>query len=97
MRFAPLPVCSVVLVSLALVGCSSTPEDKTAGWSPNRIHSEAKDEMNSGAYDKAVPLLEKLEGRAAGTRWRNRRSSIKPTHSTKAAKKPRPLPRSIAS
>lgn len=23
--------------------------------------------MNSGAYDKAVPLLEKLEGRAAGT------------------------------
>ena len=67
MRFAPLPVCSVVLVSLALVGCSSTPEDKTAGWSPNRIHSEAKDEINSGAYDKAVPLLEKLEGRAAGT------------------------------
>ena len=67
MRFAPLPVCSVVLVSLALAGCSSTPEDKTAGWSPNRIHSEAKDEMNSGAYDKAVPLLEKLEGRAAGT------------------------------
>ena len=67
MRFAPLPVCSVVLVSLALVGCSSTPEDKTAGWSPNRIQSEAKDEMNSGAYDKAVPLLEKLEGRAAGT------------------------------
>lgn len=30
-------------------------------------------------------------------RWRNRRSSIKPTHSTKAAKKPRPLQRSIAS
>jgi len=35
--------------------------------SPNRIYAEAKDEMNSGAYDKAVPLLEKLEGRAAGT------------------------------
>jgi outer membrane protein assembly factor BamD len=52
---------------LVLAGCSSTPEDKTAGWSPNRIHSEAKDEMSSGAYDKAVPLLEKLEGRAAGT------------------------------
>jgi outer membrane protein assembly factor BamD len=42
-------------------------EDRTAAWSPNRIYSEAKDEMNSGAYDKAIPLLEKLEGRAAGT------------------------------
>ena len=97
MRFAPLPVCSVVLVSLALAGCSSTPEDKTAGWSPNRIHSEAKDEMNSGAYDKAVPLLEKLEGRAAGTPLAQQAQLDKAYAQYKAAKKPRPLPRSIAS
>ncbi|MEY4883400.1 MAG: hypothetical protein RIS34_1254 [Pseudomonadota bacterium] len=51
----------------ALGGCSSTPDDKTAAMSPNKIYAEAKDEMNSGAYEKAVPLLEKLEGRAAGT------------------------------
>jgi len=50
-----------------LAACSSTPEDKTANWSPNKIYAEAKDEMNSGGYDKAIPLLEKLEGRAAGT------------------------------
>jgi len=49
-----------------VAGCS-TPTDKTANWSPNRIYSEAKDEVDSGAYDKAVPLYEKLEGRAAGT------------------------------
>ena len=49
-----------------VTGCS-TPTDKTANWSPNRIYSEAKDEVDSGAYDKAVPLYEKLEGRAAGT------------------------------
>lgn len=49
-------------------GCSSTPTvDKTAGWSPNKIYAEAKDEANSGSYDKAIPLYEKLEGRAAGT------------------------------
>jgi outer membrane protein assembly factor BamD len=48
-------------------GCSSSPADKTANWSPNRIYSEAKDEVDSGSYDKAVPLYEKLEGRAAGT------------------------------
>ncbi|WP_184524303.1 outer membrane protein assembly factor BamD [Variovorax sp. Sphag1AA] len=50
-----------------VAGCSSTDVDKTANWSPNRIYSEAKDEVDSGAYDKAVPLYEKLEGRAAGT------------------------------
>jgi outer membrane protein assembly factor BamD len=50
-----------------LSGCASTSDDKAANWSPNRLHQEAKDEMDSGAYDKAVPLLEKLEGRAAGT------------------------------
>ena len=50
-----------------LAACSSTPEDKTANWSPNKIYAEAKDEMSSGGYDKAIPLLEKLEGRAAGT------------------------------
>jgi outer membrane protein assembly factor BamD len=42
-------------------------EDKTANWSPNKIYSEAKSEANDGAYDKAIPLYEKLEGRAAGT------------------------------
>ena len=50
-----------------VAGCSSTETDKTANWSPNRIYSEAKDEVDSGSYDKAVPLYEKLEGRAAGT------------------------------
>src|SRR5450830_447784 len=60
-------VWSLMGAALLLPGCSSTPEDKAANWSPNKIYAEAKDELNSGAYDKAVPLLEKLEGRAAGT------------------------------
>ena len=52
---------------LLLAGCSTVPEDKTASWSPSKIYAEAKDELNAGAYDKAVALFEKLEGRAAGT------------------------------
>ena len=52
---------------LILTGCSSAPVDKTADWSPNKIYAEAKDELSAGAYDKAVTLFEKLEGRAAGT------------------------------
>ncbi len=58
---------SLLVASALLAGCSSTPEDKTAGWSTPPHHAEARDEMSGGAYDKAVPLLEKLEGRAAGT------------------------------
>jgi outer membrane protein assembly factor BamD len=54
-------------VAALLAGCSSTPDDKTNSWSPNKLYAEAKDELNSGAYDKAIPLFEKLEGRAAGT------------------------------
>jgi outer membrane protein assembly factor BamD len=63
-----LSVVPVLLAASVLAGCSSLKEDdKTATWSPNKIYAEAKDELNSGSYDKAIPLLEKLEGRAAGT------------------------------
>ncbi|MDA7416139.1 outer membrane protein assembly factor BamD [Xenophilus arseniciresistens] len=58
---------ALALAGALLVGCSSTEEDRTANWSPNRLYSEAKEEADGGAYDKAVPLFEKLEGRAAGT------------------------------
>ena len=70
-RLSGVPALSLasvaVVFALALSGCSTPSADKTAGWSPNKIYSEAKDESNSGAYDKAIPLYEKLEGRAAGT------------------------------
>jgi outer membrane protein assembly factor BamD len=50
-----------------LAACSSTSSDKTDNWSPNKLYSEAREEAGNGAYDKAIPLFEKLEGRAAGT------------------------------
>jgi outer membrane protein assembly factor BamD len=53
--------------ALLLTSCSTTPVDKTAGMSPNKLYAEAKDEMATGQWEKAVPLLEKLEARAAGT------------------------------
>jgi outer membrane protein assembly factor BamD len=70
LRLSALRATSLLAIATAalLAACSSTPApDRTDAWSPNRIYSEAKDEANSGAYDKAIPLLEKLEGRAAGT------------------------------
>jgi outer membrane protein assembly factor BamD len=62
------PLATVLVgFCFVLAGCSSTPVDPTGAWSPNKIYSEAKDESSSGAYDKAISLFEKLEGRAAGT------------------------------
>jgi outer membrane protein assembly factor BamD len=60
---------AICCASLALLAaCSSAPTaDRTEAWSPNKIYAEAKDEAKSGAWDKAIPLFEKLEGRAAGT------------------------------
>ncbi|MDB5730510.1 MAG: yfiO [Variovorax sp.] len=67
-KLSVLPSSLALCVAALLVaGCSTTKVDKTANWSPNKIYSEAKDEVDSGAFDKAVPLFEKLEGRAAGT------------------------------
>ena len=58
---------SVALCALSLTGCSTPVKDETAAWNTEKLYSEAKDELNSGAYDRAAKLFERLEGRAAGT------------------------------
>ncbi|MDP2263924.1 MAG: outer membrane protein assembly factor BamD [Hydrogenophaga sp.] len=65
-RLSAVSLCAAA-ATLALQGCSSTPVDNTANWSPNKLYSEARDERESGNFDKAITLYEKLEGRAAGT------------------------------
>jgi outer membrane protein assembly factor BamD len=65
-----LSVLALTLVGLAvtmLSGCSSTSADPTAAWAPEKIYSEARDELSAGAWDRAAMLFDKLEGRAAGT------------------------------
>jgi outer membrane protein assembly factor BamD len=66
-KLSAVPALALLAAATMLSACSSTSEDKTANWSANKLYAEARDEVNSGAYDKAVPLFEKLEGRAAGT------------------------------
>lgn len=60
-------MCGAALVAatLALGGCGLLPEvqDETAGWSAQRLYSEAKDNLNSGNYERAVKLFETLEAR----------------------------------
>jgi len=59
-------VAFVLAVSLA--GCSwldkfNKEEDETAGWSAQRLYSEAKSSMDEGSWANAVKYFEKLEAR----------------------------------
>ena len=66
-RLSMVPVGLVLATGLFLSGCANTTKDVTAGWTPEKIYSEAGDEAKAGAWDKAIGYYEKLEGRAAGT------------------------------
>ena len=66
-RLSVVPTSVALAAALILSGCANTNKDVTAGWTPEKIYSEARDEANSGAWDKAIGYYEKLEGRAAGS------------------------------
>lgn len=59
-----LKFATVALVFL-LSACSLLPEkiDETKAWSASKLYSEARDELASGNYDKAIQYFEKLEAR----------------------------------
>jgi len=65
-RLSVLPL-GLAFFGLLLSACSNTPIDNTIGWSNDKLFNEAKDEVKSGAWDKAIVMFDKLEGRAAGT------------------------------
>ena len=53
-----------LIFALAAAGCAGLAEkDETVGWSAQKLYAEAKDEMNSRNWDKAIKYLEKLEAR----------------------------------
>ena len=57
----------ILLVGTSLLaGCGifNTDEvDETKGWSAQKLYSEARQEIDSGNFERAVKLLEKMEGR----------------------------------
>jgi outer membrane protein assembly factor BamD len=58
---------AALLASVMLAGCSSTPQEPSAAASVDKLYAEAKDDIASGNYDRAIKLLERVEGRGAGT------------------------------
>ena len=54
-----------VILALLLCACGLLPEvkDETAGWSADKLYSEAKDAMADANYTSAIKYLEKIEAR----------------------------------
>jgi len=58
-------VVFALLGSFLLAGCGLLPDvvDETAGWSAQKLYTEAKEAMNDRDFEKAVKYFEKLEAR----------------------------------
>jgi outer membrane protein assembly factor BamD len=56
----------IPLLALLLAACSSTSKDSDKG-SAEALYAEAREDMASGSYERAIKSLERVEGRAAGT------------------------------
>jgi len=55
------------LAALIAAGCSSPPRNETPENAAERLYREARDDVETGAYDRAIKSLERVEGLAAGT------------------------------
>jgi len=53
--------------ALGLGACGSTPKDDDSRQSADKLYAEARADMDSGGYERAIKALERVEGRAAGT------------------------------
>lgn len=67
-RWQSLLMVAAMSAVVGLAGCSSTPkEDPNSQANLEKLYAEAKEDMVSGSYDRAIKTLERIEGRAAGT------------------------------
>jgi outer membrane protein assembly factor BamD len=62
-----IAVSAISATTLLLSACDTTPRDEMSRWTPERLYTESKEEAANGNFEKAVKLLERLEGRAAGS------------------------------
>lgn len=60
-----LVIVFLAFMTLLAAGCSGLDSkvDETAGWSANKLYSEAKEAIGGRDWEKAVKYLEKLESR----------------------------------
>ncbi len=67
---ARIPLSSALLavvLAAALAGCGSTPKDEFSQIATDKLYEDARDEAETGNWERATKLYERLEARAAGT------------------------------
>ncbi len=60
-------LCVTCLLALVMAGCSSPPVDESANATAERLYKDAKEDMESGSFERALKTLERVEGLAAGS------------------------------
>jgi outer membrane protein assembly factor BamD len=58
---------AVTLVAVVVLTACGSAEKRPNPNDPNRLYSEAKEELSSGAYDRAIKAFEKVDALASGT------------------------------
>lgn len=61
------PKAALLAVAVLLAACAGKPRDDNTTQAVERLYAEARDEMASGSYERAIAALQRVEGRAAGT------------------------------
>jgi outer membrane protein assembly factor BamD len=58
---------STALFAMLMVGCSTPPVDESANATAERLYKDAREDIESGSYDRAIKTLERVEGLASGS------------------------------
>jgi outer membrane protein assembly factor BamD len=64
---AALAVLTALLVALLLSGCGTTEKEAARSNNANALYAEARDDIASGAFDRAIKNLQRVEALATGT------------------------------
>ena len=58
---------ALVIATCALLAACGTTDKLSSANDPNRLYAEAKDDLSSGSYDRAIKGFERVEAAASGT------------------------------
>lgn len=62
-----LGLLALLLALLWLGGCSSPPRNESVNATAERLYREAQEDASAGSFERAIRLLERVEGLAAGS------------------------------
>jgi outer membrane protein assembly factor BamD len=62
-----LALLSALMAALQLSGCASATKEESPDTTAERLYKEARDDIESGTYERAIKTLERVESLAAGS------------------------------